>query len=94
MTEYPIQKRWPYKPRRSRVPSLRTIQLDDKIESEEIDLTPEQKDKVKLLQDIHELNERNLKALDRFRSTDDEMHRLVLDNMMMLTMLGIRSLAK
>ena len=71
-----------------------TIQLDDKIESEEIDLTPEQKDKVKLLQDIHELNERNLKALDRFRSTDDEMYRLVLDNMMMLTRLGIRSLAK
>ena len=25
MTEYPIQKRWPYKPRRSRVPSLRYV---------------------------------------------------------------------
>ena len=64
----------------------------DRFEPEEIPLTAEQEEKVQLIQDIHELNERNLKALDRFRASDDEMYKLTLDNMMMLTRLGIRAL--
>ena len=64
----------------------------DRFEPEEIPLTAEQEAKVQLIQDIHELNERNLKALDRFRITDNEMYMLILNNMTMLTRLGIRAL--
>lgn len=58
-----------------------------------VDLTPntEARDDLETLErELKELTERNSKALDRFRMSDGDMYKLILDNMLMITKLTLR----
>jgi hypothetical protein len=58
-----------------------------------VDLTPstENRDDLETLRkELKELNERNAKALDRFRMIDGDMYKLILDNMLMQSKLVLR----
>lgn len=79
---------------RPNVVKLNTVKLNtfepDRFEPETFDPSPEDEEWQKFKENFDELNERNSKALDRFRMTDGEMYKLILDNMAMQVKLLLR----